>query len=99
MKELIYNLKFAWRYAKNQKKLLVLYLLCNIFQIIISVFLPVLSAKIIVSLSDNQLLQVLNIALVLLVTELFRNCVVYLTNFFSQKFIRKTFLSVKSDLV
>ena len=98
MKELIYNLKFAWRYAKNQKKLIMLYILCNLFQIIISVFLPVLSAKIIVSLTDNQLIQVLNIALILLVTELFRNCVVYLTNFFSQKIYRETFISVQSDL-
>ena len=98
MKELIYNLKFAWRYAKNQKKLIILYILCNLFQIIISVFLPVLSAKIIVSLTDNQLIQVLNIALVLLIVELFRNCVVYLTNFFSQKIYRETFISVQSDL-
>lgn len=98
MKELIYNLKFAWRYAKNQKKLIILYILCNLFQIIISVFLPVLSAKIIVCLTDNQLIQVLNIALILLLTELFRNCVVYLTNFFSQKIYRETFISVQSDL-
>lgn len=98
MKELIYNLKFAWRYAKNQKKLIILYILCNLFQIIISVFLPVLSAKIIVSLTDNQLIQVLNIALILLITELFRNCVVYLTNYFSQKIYRETFISVQSDL-
>lgn len=98
MKELIYNLKFAWRYAKNQKKLIIFYILCNLFQIIISIFLPVLSAKIIVSLTDNQLIQVLNIALILLVTELFRNCVVYLTNFFSQKIYRETFISVQSDL-
>ena len=98
MKELIYNLKFAWRYAKNQKKLIILYILCNLFQIIISVFLPVLSAKIIVSLTDNQLIQVLNIALVLLFVELFRNCVVYLTNYFSQKIYRETFISVQSDL-
>ena len=98
MKELIYNLKFAWRYAKKQKKLLFIYVLCNLFQIVISVFLPVLSAKIIVSLTDNQLIQVLNIALVLLFVELFRNCVVYLTNYFSQKIYRETFISVQSDL-
>ena len=98
MKELIYNLKFAWRYAKKQKKLLFIYVLCNLFQIIISVFLPVLSAKIIVSLTDNQLIQVLNIALVLLFIELFRNCVVYLTNYFSQRIYRETFVSVQSDL-
>lgn len=98
MKELIYNLKFAWRYAKKQKKLLFIYVLCNLFQIIISVFLPVLSAKIIVSLTDNQLIQVLNIALVLLFVELFRNCVVYLTNYFSQRIYRETFVSVQSDL-
>ena len=98
MKELIYNLKFAWRYAKKQKKILFIYVLCNLFQIIISVFLPVLSAKIIVSLTDNQLIQVLNIALVLLFVELFRNCVVYLTNYFSQRIYRETFVSVQSDL-
>lgn len=98
MKELIYNLKFAWRYAKNQKKFILLYVICNIIQIIISVFLPVLSARIIVSITDNQLIQVLNIALVLLSVELLRNCVVYLTNFFSQKIYRETFVSVQSDL-
>lgn len=98
MKELVYNLKFAWRYARNQKKLIILYILCNIFQIIISVLLPILSAKIIVSLTDNQLIQVLNIALILLITELFRNCVVYLTNYFSQKIYRETFISIQSDL-
>ena len=51
--EFFKNLKFAWNYAKNQKKNLIWFIIVNILIIVISVVVPILSAKIIVYLTDS----------------------------------------------
>lgn len=98
MKDLLYNLKFAWKYTKSQKLNLLFYFLCNVSQILISVVAPIVSANIIVNLSNNLLIQVLNLAICLLFIELFRNGVVYLTSFFSQRIYRESFIMLQTDL-
>jgi ABC-type multidrug transport system fused ATPase/permease subunit len=98
MRELIRNLKFAWRFTKNQKFKLFAYFICNIFNIIISIIVPILSARIIVELTNNVLLQVLNISLVLLFIEFFRNIMSFLTSYFSQVIYRETFTVIQSEL-
>lgn len=55
--ELWHNLKFAWQYAKNQKWKLIKYIVTNIVSIIVSVVVPILSAKIIIALTDNNFYQ------------------------------------------
>ena len=98
MKELKKNLKLSWNYAKKQKKNLILYTLCNIIVIFISIFLPILSAKIIVDLTNNQFEQVLYISIVILIVELSKNIVNYGTRFFSQVIYRETFTEIQSAL-
>ena len=71
--EFFKNLKFAWNYAKDQKKNLIWFIIVNILIIIISVVVPILSAKIIVYLTDNEFHQLLLIAFVILLIEWFRN--------------------------
>lgn len=56
MKELFHNLKFAWIYAKDQKKRLIAYLFTNLVHIVISIIVPLLSARIIVNLTENAYL-------------------------------------------
>ena len=53
MKEFFKNIKFVWKYAKSEKWKLIKYILCNIIAIAISIIVPILSAKIIVSLTNN----------------------------------------------
>lgn len=98
MKELWKNLKFAWKYAKNQKMRLVGYIICNIISIIISIFVPILSARVIVNLTSDHFYQVLLISVVILVVELSRNVVSYLARYFSQVIYRETFTLVQSSL-
>ena len=57
--EFFKNLKFAWNYAKNQKKNLIWFIIVNILIIVISVVVPILSAKIIVYLTDNEFHQLI----------------------------------------
>jgi ABC-type multidrug transport system fused ATPase/permease subunit len=98
MRELFKNLKFAWKFTKNQKHKLFAYILCNIFSIVISVIVPIFSAKIIVELTNNLLLQVLNISIVLLFLELFRNIIRCLSSYFSQIIYRESFITIQSEL-
>lgn len=98
MKELWSNLKIAWIYAKDQKKRLILYVLSNIITIIISVIVPILSARVIVDVTSNQFHQVLLISLVILLVELSRNIVHYFTRYFSQVIYRETFTKIQGKL-
>ncbi len=98
MKELWKNLKFAWTFAKSQKIRLILYLICNIFQVIISVIVPIISAQIIVKLTSNLLTQVISIAFILFLIEISRNVLNYLCRYFSQVTYRETFTAIQLEL-
>lgn len=98
MKELINNLKFSWKYAKNQKFRLVLYILCNIITIGISIIVPIFSAKIIVNLTNSEFKQLLFISIILLLVELTRNFMYFFTRYFSQIIYRETFIKIQTNL-
>ena len=98
MKELINNLKFSWKYAKNQKFRLVLYILCNIVTIGISIIVPIFSAKIIVNLTNSEFKQLLFISIILLLVELTRNFMYFFTRYFSQIIYRETFIKIQTNL-
>ena len=98
MKELLENIKYAWRYTKKQKLKLIFYIIFNIISILISIFIPILSANVIVSLTSNEFKQVLYISLVILAVELSRNLINYGTKYFSQVIYRETFTEVQSTL-
>ena len=55
MKTLWNNLKFAWQYAKDQKWMMIQYIISSIITIIISLVIPILSAKIIILFTNNVL--------------------------------------------
>ena len=92
------NIKFAWKYAKDQKSKIIGFFVCNVFHVIISIVVPILSAKIMVYLTDNKLIQVLMVALVLFFVEVSRNFFSYLCRYFSQVSYRETFTKLQLDL-
>ena len=98
MKELCSNLKFAWKYTKDQKNKLILYCFCNLINIIISIVIPILSAKVIVNLTSNELNQVLLVCLVILGVELTRNITTYFIRFSSQVIYRESFKKIQIHL-
>ena len=98
MKELKKNLHFAWKYAKYQKKNLFFLILCNFLSIIISVIIPIFSAKIIVELTANELYQVIIISLIILLIELMSNIIHYFRRNLSSVVYRETFKKIQIDL-
>ena len=98
MKELFKNLKFAWKFAKYQKIKVIKFILMNILGVIISVTVPILSARIIISLAKNNFEQIILIAVVIFVVENARNLVHYLNRYYSQIIYRETFTKIEIEL-
>lgn len=98
MKEFLSNLKFAWKFAKGERAKLIKYILCNICMIIISVIVPIISAQIIISLTDSLFQQLLFLAIILCLVEWSRNVFNRLSMYYSQVIYRETFISLQTEL-
>lgn len=98
IKEVWRNLKFAWIYAKEMKSKIIAFAICNLFEIGISIATPIISARIIVELTNNKLVQVILMAFVLFLVEISRNVINYLNRYFSQVTYRETFTKLQLEL-
>lgn len=98
MKEFIKNLKFAWNFIRNQKKVLIKFVIINIFTIIISIVVPILSAKIIVSLTNSMFCQLILISILVFIVEQFRNISMYLIDKYSQIIYRESSSKIQLEL-
>ena len=98
MKEFLTNVKLTWQYTKDEKKKLIGYLVCDVISIVISILVPILSAKTIVHLTNNEFYQVLLISVIILFVELSRNVTYYFGRRFSQIIYRESFSKVQMSL-
>ena len=92
------NLKFSWQFAKKYKKYLIWFIITSIFIICISVIVPLLSAKIIINLTNNEMLQLLLIALSILLIEWFRNIINFIGRYNYEMLFRKTYVDLQTAL-
>lgn len=69
MKDFIQNLKFTWNYAKEEKKYLILSIILNVLSIFFKIILPVLSARVIIELTNNHYIQIIFVAFVILIVS------------------------------
>lgn len=92
------NLKFSWNYVKQEKKRLMIYIFCNILTIIISVFVPILSANIIVNLTNSAFKQVIFISIIIFFVEISRNFCNFLTRRNVSIIYRESFNRIQTDL-
>lgn len=98
MKEFFSNLKKAWIYGKGQKKYIIGYIIFNIIFIFINLFVPILSAKAIVELTNNKLAQVVSIGFIIFIVEILRNFANYITSYFRQQIYRETYSKIETTL-
>lgn len=67
------NLKMSWQFIKNQKKTLVLIIILSLCFSVISVIIPVLSAQLLLNLSEGLLEQLIQVAIIIFAVEMIRN--------------------------
>ena len=98
MKELFKNLKFAWKYVKGQKGKIILLAIVGLFLAIIGVVLPILSARLIVHLTSNELLQLLSIAFIVFAVEILNNIMKCFSDYLLNIVYRETFNNIQISL-
>lgn len=98
MKEFFKNLKFVWKYAKDEKWKLIKYIFCNLVVVIISIVVPIFSAKIIIYLTDSMFYQLLTMTVVLCVLEVLRNLINYFSRYYSMIIFRESFIKIQTEL-
>ncbi len=98
MKEFIKNLKFAWKFTRSQKMVLIKFIIVNIFTIIISVIVPILSARIIVNLTSSMFYQLILISILVFIVEQIRNISMYLIDKYSQIIYRESSAIIQIEL-
>ena len=89
LKSILNNFKNTWKFVKEDKKYLILFLIFSLILCGISVITPLLSAKMLLFLTNGLFKDLINIALIILVVELIRNLFNYLYNVLFNKYSLK----------
>lgn len=87
-------LKATYKYAKEERKYLILFFLCNLLLMGISVIAPILSAQKILKLTDNLWKQLIFVVIAIFLLEIFRNL---MRNFYSFT-VNKYFYAVRKNI-
>ena len=99
MKKTINNLKFLWNYSNNSKHFFILVILLNIIKIIISILVPLYSAKLVLNLSNNELHRLLLIAFILLMLNSINSILNFIILKLNIKFSSKIYLNIEKDII
>lgn len=92
------NIKKTYRYAKTGRKYLFLFLLTNIMLTLISVAVPIITAKRILYLTDGVWQQLSLVALAIFVIEICRNITRYLSSWSYNKYYFDVRRNLQIDL-
>ena len=98
MKEFWKNIKLTWKYTKDQKTTLIKYIIVTILNIIVALLIPILSAQLIVKLTNNQLYQLIFIGLIIYLVENIYNIISYLSTRYYQIIRRESYTRIQKDL-
>lgn len=98
MKEFIKNVKFVWKYAKSEKKKIIVYFLLSVFGICFSILFPFMSAKQIVLLTNESIKQFIYMSVIVFICILLEDTLDYFKSKLYQKIFRQIYINIQSDL-
>ena len=98
MKEFIQSLKFTWKYAKKEKGRIILFGIANLFNVIFSILIPMIDAKIIIELTANHFERLIFMAICLTVNEVLYDLFDFLSRRLSVVFYHHTLEILGMDL-
>ena len=98
MKIFIQNLKHLWKYTKKDKMLIAKCIIYNIIFVIIRISVILLSARLIIKLTNNDMLGLFLSALIVFVIELSHNTIYYFLEGCYQKIYKNLFTILQSSL-
>ena len=98
MKLFMNNLKRLWQYTENNKKLIIKCIIYNVIFVAIRISVILLSSKLIIELTDNDMIGLFFTALLVFVIELSHNTIYYFLQGCYQKIYKNLFTGLQSSL-
>ena len=98
MKDFYKNLKFSWYYTKEEKLKVILLVIFNVINIVISVIAPILSAWAIIALTSDNYKQIILIAILILGIEVLGELFNYLTRVLALRIQKKAKYRLQMDV-
>lgn len=92
------NVKNTWKYIKQAKWNLFGYGLVSVFEAIISAILPLLSAKVILNITNGAINQIIYASLAVFCIELVLYVAYFFKGFFYQKIYQKTLIGIQRSI-
>lgn len=92
------NLKKTWKYIKSARMNLIGYGLVSILEAIISAILPLLSAKVILNITNGVINQLILSSLLVFFIELILYLMLYFKSFFYRRIYQKTLINIQKSL-
>lgn len=98
VRETFKNLKRTFKYAKGERKQFILFLLFSSLVSVAGAVFPVLSAQIVVNMTNSIFIKVIIVGIAIFFVQNIRNISHFFTNKCSQLFLRKTLLEMNVDV-
>ena len=98
MKEFFKNLKRVWKYARNQRKKIILYYICQIIDMINGIVTPIASAVIITHITNKLYYQVIFMAFVLFFIDSLYSLCIYFERILANYIFRECMSNLEIDL-
>ena len=93
------NLRFTWRYTKDQRKELFAAIAAQIVTVVMKVVIPIVSAKVIVAYVNGAVEQIVLTALVLMAVNMVTDVFTFVCNRLYNVVYNKTLTALERDLV
>ena len=90
------NIKLIWPYLKDDKKYIILYIISNIFLIVINVVIPIFTARLIINLTDTLIYQLLFTAFIIFILRFLETIFDYLLEKCFQKVSMNSFTRIQT---
>ena len=97
-KKFFHNLKFIWSYSKQDKKYLFFIVILNIILVSLYIISPILSAKVIINITNNLVAQLILVAIMIMVINTLINIFNYLCSICGNKIRRNSLKNIKIDI-
>ena len=91
-------MKFVWKYAKSEKKKIIVYFLLSVFGICFSILFPFMSAKQIVLLTNESIKQFIYMSVIVFICILLEDTLDSFKSKLYQKIFRQIYINIQSDL-
>ena len=95
---LLLNAKRTWKYIKKSKTNLIWYGIVSIFEAIVTAVLPLMSAKVIINITNGVIDQIILSALLVCFMEIILYILYFFKGLFYQKIFQKTLTSFQKSI-